>query len=432
MLESSIDRQANERLALIAQAKYLIAEIDRKISAQLTKIITHPEFEQLESRWRSLQELIYLPINYQVVKIKILNISWAEISQDLNISSSVKQSKLYNLIANKEFNTLGGEPYGLITIDHQFSLELDYDNEFDDLYTLELLAELGERSLCPFILDVDENFFGAKGEMFLSDLERVSRVLTSNDFDGWHRLRGLKSTQFIGLVFNKVAIRKRYRQLSANFIFNEIHNETHLWGNAAMTFMKNVMLEFNRVRWFGFLKSRKINSLGGSTIGTFALSSNRPLDRPYFRTRLSAETATYLAKQGFVSVFYNPLNEKYFFQSNNSIRKESSSENRYLLQTTLMISRIAHYLKVQLRTMIGTMMEPHDCENQLNHWLEQYCSNSIVSDESTLATMPLQTAKVKVIEEDASDRRYSCHIDLVPQYQYDRVTSLVSLSTSTD
>ena len=429
---SSNRTQATQRLALIAQVKYLIAEIDRKISAQLTEIMTAPEFEQLESRWRSLQELVYLPISYQVVKVKLLNISWSEISQDLNIAPSVKQTKLYNLIANKEFNTLGGQPYGLITIDHQFNLELDYGSEFDDLYTLELLAELGERSLCPFILDVDENFFGANGEMFLSDLDRVSRVLTSNDFDGWHRLRELANAQFIGLVFNKVAVRKRYRQQSAGFIFNEIHNETHLWGNAAMTFMKNVMLEFNRVRWFGFLKSRKVNSLGGSTIGTFALSGNRPLDRPYFRTRLSSETATYLAHQGFISVFYNPLNEKYFFQSNNSVRKDAGGENRFLLQTTLMISRIAHYLKVQLRTMIGSMMEPHDCENQLNHWLEQYCSNSIVSDEATLATMPLQTAKVSVVEEDASERRYSCKIDLVPQYQYDRVTSLVSLSTSSD
>ncbi|WP_258872128.1 type VI secretion system contractile sheath large subunit [Thalassotalea euphylliae] len=432
MSSLTIEAQASERFALIAQVKYLMAQIDQKVSAQLTEIITHPAFEQLESRWRSLHELIHLPVNYQAVKVKILNISWSEISQDLNISSSVKQSKIYNLVANKEFNTLGGEPYGLIAVDHQFSLELNYDNEFDDLYTLELLAELGERSLCPFVLDVDENFFGAKGEMYLSDLERVSRVLASSDFDGWHRLRTLSNTQFIGLVFNKVAIRERYRQLSANFIFNEIHNETHLWGNAAMTFIKNVMLEFNRVRWFGFLKSRKVNSLGGSTIGTFALSSLRPLDRPYFRTRLSAETATYLAQQGFISVFYNPLNEKYFFQSNNSVRKESSSENRFLLQTTLMICRIAHYLKVQLRTMIGTMMEPHDCENQLNHWLEQYCSNSIVTDESTLATMPLQSATVKVVEEDASERRYSCQIELVPQYQYDRVTSMVSLSTSTD
>lgn len=431
-MKNNNDAQAKQRLALIAQAKYLIGEIDRKISAQLTEIMTAPEFEQLESRWRSLQELVYLPINYQAAKVKILNISWAEISQDLNIASSVKNSRLYNLIANKEFNTLGGEPFGLITIDHQFSLELDYDNEFDDLYTLELIAELGERSLCPFILDVDENFFGAKGEMFLSDLDRVSRVLTSNDFDGWHRLRTLNNTQFIGLVFNKVAVRKRYREHPAGFIFNEIHNETHLWGNAAMTFMKNVMLEFNRVRWFGFLKSRKVNSLGGSTIGTFALAGNRPLDRPYFRTRLSAETATFLAHQGFISVFYNPLNEKYFFQSNNSVRRETSNENRFLLQTTLMISRIAHYLKVQLRTMIGSLMEPHDCENQLNHWLEQYCSNSIVSDEATLAKMPLQVAKVKVVEEDANERRYSCKIDLVPQYQYDRVTSMVSLSTMSD
>ena len=116
------------------------------------------KFEALEGRWRNLHELVNLPVNYKALKVRVFNISWREISQDLNISTSVKHSRLYNLIANREFNTLGGEPYGLIVIDHNLTLDIDYENEFDDLYTLELLASLGEKSLCPIILDADEVF----------------------------------------------------------------------------------------------------------------------------------------------------------------------------------------------------------------------------------------------------------------------------------
>lgn len=71
-------------------------------------------------------------------------------------------------------------------------------------------------------------------------------------------------------------------------------------------------------------------------------------------------------------------------------------------------------------------------KNNLTHWLEQYCSNSIVSDEMTLAKMPLKSAKVSVVEESGEFKRYSCHVDLVPQYQFDRVASTVSLSTAVE
>ncbi|ATC98167.1 MULTISPECIES: type VI secretion system contractile sheath domain-containing protein [Pseudoalteromonas] len=412
-----------------ALAYNLIAEIDQLISAQLSKVMSDKKFQALEARWLNLQELTSLPVNYKAIKVRILNISWREISQDLNISTSVSHSRLFNLIANKEFNTLGGEPYGLVVIDHNLTLDFDYDNEFDDLYTLELLAALGEKSLCPILLDADDGFLGAQGEQYLADVEKVKRVLTDHDFDTWHRLRESPNSHFLGLVFNKVAIRESYEYYPAGFVFNEDETEAFKWGNAATTFLKNVIIEFNRVRWFGFLKSRKLDSLGGSAIKNYGLKANL---EPRFKIHLSASSAAFLSQLGLIPIFYNPLNNRYFFQSNSSVKLEQDGENRFLIQTTLMISRIAHYIKLQLRQMIGAAMEPHDCENRISHWLEQYCSNSIVNDEVTLAGMPLRSAKVTVDEEPGSLKRYSCQIDLMPQYQYDRVASLVSLSTAVE
>lgn len=426
MLPSNQTASIDQSKALVC---HLIAEIDRLISEQLSQVMSNPNFQELEARWLNLHELVNLPVNYKVIKVRIFNISWQEISQDLNISTSVSHSRLYNLIANKEFNTLGGEPYGLIVVDHNITLEFDYENEFDDLYTLELLSALGEKSLCPIILDADDGFLGAQGEQYLADFEKVSRVLTDHDFDTWHRLRESANSHFLGLVFNKVAIRESYEFYPAGFVFNESETQTYKWGNAATTFLKNVIVEYNRVRWFGFLKSRKLDSAGGSSIKNYGLKSAVP---PKFKIHLSASTAAFLSQLGLIPIFHNPLNNRYFFQSNNSVKLEVEGENRFLIQTTLMISRIAHYVKLQLRQMIGASMEPHDCENRISHWLEQYCSNSIVNDEVTLAGMPLRSAKVTVNEEPGSLKRYSCQIDLVPQYQYDRVASMVSLSTAVE
>ncbi|WP_462153535.1 type VI secretion system contractile sheath domain-containing protein [Pseudoalteromonas piscicida] len=414
----------------VALVKHLIADIDRLISEQLSLVMAHRKFTALEARWRALHELVNLPVNYKTVRVKILNIAWSEISQDLNISPSVKQAKLYNLIANREFNTMGGEPYGLVVIDHNISLDIDYANEFDDIYTLELLAELGEKSLCPIVLDADEAFLGAIGESFLCDTAKIKRVLAAHEFESWHRLRAKDNSHFIGLVFNKIGYRRIYRFHPAGFVFDEEADDNFRWGNTATTFLKNVMIEFNRVRWFGFLKSRKLDGSGGSAISYYGAKKD---DLPVvFKTRISASNAAFISQLGLIPIFHNPLNERYFFQSNSSIKVENETENRYLIQTTLMVSRIAHYLKVQLREMIGSSMEAHDCENRLTHWLEQYCSNSIVSDEMTLAKMPLKSAKVSVVEESGEFKRYGCHVDLVPQYQFDRVASTVSLSTAVE
>ncbi|MBE0369642.1 type VI secretion system contractile sheath domain-containing protein [Pseudoalteromonas aurantia] len=413
----------------LAQVKHLISEIDRVISEQLSLVMAEQKFVDLEARWRNVYELVSLPVNYKLIKVKIMNISWREISHDLNIATSLRHTRLYNIVANQEFNTMGGEPYGLLVIDHNVSLELDYADEFDELYTLELLAELGEKSLCPIILDADDSFLGASGEMFLCDVPKLNRVLADSDFASWHRLRESSNSHFLGLTFNKSAIRKAYRFHPCGFIFDEDIAGDFVWGNAATTFLKNVLIEFNRVRWFGFLKSRKLDASGGSAINCYA---DKAQFDTQFKTRISASTAAYLSQQGLIPIFYNPLNGKYFFQSNSSVKTEMQGENRFLIQTTLMISRIAHYLKVQLREMIGSALEPHDCENRLSHWLEQYCSNSVVSDEMTLAGMPLKSAKVRVTEESSDTTRYTCHIDLVPQYQYDRVASMVSLSTAVE
>ena len=189
------------------------------------------------------------------------------------------------------------------------------------------------------------------------------------------------------------------------------------------------MIEFNRVRWFGFLKSRKLDAIGGSSIENYGIKAQI---EPRFKIHLSATTAGFISQMGLIPIFHNALNDRYFFQSNSSVKLEINGENRYLIQTTLMVSRIAHYVKLQLREMIGAALEAHDCENRLTHWLDQYCSNSVVSDEMTLAGMPLKSAKVSVTEEAGDFKRYGCQIDLVPQYQYDRVASLVSLSTAVE
>jgi len=411
-----------------AKVIHLIAKLDQLMSEQLSLVVADEKFQQLEASWRNLYALVNLPINFNYIKLKILNISWDEISRDLNLSSKVSDSKLHNLIVNKEYNTLGGEPFGVITVNHNISKELDLESSYDDIYTLELLAALGEKSLTPFIIDINDDFFGISTEEYVSDHHKIDRALKGNDFIAWHRLRKSKNAHFLATVYNKIAFRRRYRNSRVGFIFNEQSEDEYFWANTGMTFMKNIMVEFSRVKWFGFLKNRTLRNNFGSSI---SVGNGSLYEIPVFKAQRSLETAKVLSERGIIPVVYNTLSKRYYFYSNNSVQFDEENKEQ-VIQTTLMVSRIAHYLKIKLRTLIGSMKEANECEELLNNWLQQYCSNSTVSDETVLAAHPLKQGRVKVEKEEGSHNSFNCEMLLIPQYQYDRLETKITLSTQVD
>src|SRR2546421_9319668 len=54
--------------------KYWIAEIDKKLSAQLNEVMHHPDFQKLEATWRGLNYLIMQSETGESLKIRVLNV----------------------------------------------------------------------------------------------------------------------------------------------------------------------------------------------------------------------------------------------------------------------------------------------------------------------------------------------------------------------
>src|SRR3989442_15771959 len=59
--------------------KYWIAEIDKKLSAQLNEIMHHPDFQKLEGTWRGLHYLINRSETGENLKIRVLNVTKREL-----------------------------------------------------------------------------------------------------------------------------------------------------------------------------------------------------------------------------------------------------------------------------------------------------------------------------------------------------------------
>lgn len=432
-LLSEIAPQAlNSKASLISFVSQMIHQLDDGISKQLDEILHHDDFETLHSSWLGLEGLATLPVNKQRTKLKLLDMDWSEVSSDVNQAYTIKGSELYNKIGNKELNTLGGHPFGCMIFSHKVSLDMDFDADYDDLFTLELLSKLGEVTLCPMLFSPDKQFFVESSADWLSDTNRIEKILSGGDYQPWQDLRSKVSSKFLGLVMPSIRMRSRYQNAKVGFIYNEAGQG--LWGNAAFAFAATIMREHHRVNWFGFLKSRWNDKAQGALVNV-EQSTSRFLSRPETDVVLFGQISSFYAQNGFIPLTKSALSDKFYFNGNNSIWQSGETDNEKVLtqiQTSLMSCRIAHYLKVQVREMIGSFNSAAECELFLTHWIEKFSSNVAFANEETLSKYPLSFAKINVTESTHQTGSFACTLRMVPQYQYDHFSGEVVLTTELD
>ncbi len=436
-LQDILGRSALLALAQVAQEQdieqfkttltRLIAQLDNQLSDQLSEVIQHPNFKQLESSWLGLHGLCNLGVSQRRVKVKVLDWSWDKLSSDLNLCFDVTRSAIYRKVYRQELDTAGGNPYGMLVVDHKVSAELSDEQEFDDLYTLQLLAELGERALCPVALGLNEYFLGDDHQRQLHDNARVKRILESKDFQSWQLVRENTASRFLHLVLPEYLQRRAWQNCPAGFIFNERHSEqSSLWGNPAYLLASNVIREFDRISWFGFLRAYDEIGSYGAIIQPLAQQSIEA------KVDIFSEDDGFWAEQGFIPLSSLYLTQQKGFFSNQSVWKAPTESSRLLgmLQTNLMACRFGHYIKAKIRDQLGSFDSADDCKRQLERWLKNYISEVDYGEDAVMARFPLKSCDIELVEDPQDKTRYLCQITLQPQYQYELLDAHIVLATS--
>src|SRR5580698_9140889 len=67
----------------IKSIEAMIAEIDKKLSEQVNKIIHHDDFRTLEGSWRGLHHLVSNTETDETLKIRVINISKKEVGSTI-------------------------------------------------------------------------------------------------------------------------------------------------------------------------------------------------------------------------------------------------------------------------------------------------------------------------------------------------------------
>ena len=129
-----------------------ISFIDELINEQLNEIIHEKNFQDLECAWRGLLDLVDSAASSDNVKIKFLDVSWKDLSRDMDRSPDFDQSALFHLVYNNEFGTPGGEPFSILLGNYYVSHRPFPGHAYDDVFTLQGVSRAAAAAFALFYM----------------------------------------------------------------------------------------------------------------------------------------------------------------------------------------------------------------------------------------------------------------------------------------
>ncbi len=427
-----------------------IAELDEIILEQLNKVIHHPKFQKLEASWRGLWYLAEQADGTHNIKIKVLDISWAEIAKDVGRALEFDQSQLFQKIYSEEYGTPGGEPYGVLIGDYAVSHQVSMKHPHDDIAILEGLAQIAAASFSPFITSASSELFGLEDFSGLGLPINFEKIFIQNEYIRWRALRDKPDSRFIGLTLPRILLRRPYLSRPGTYKGLHFHersgakvHDNYLWGNACYAFAGILIREFAHVGWFGHIRGVPRDYLAGGLVNSlpfesFTTDSKGVAIKPVTEVIISDTVEKELSEFGFIPLcqcYQAPYAAFYNNQSIQQPKDAGSKDARINARLSAMLqhifcgSRIAHYIKIMIRDKIGSFLSADDCEQYLRNWLFSYTTGREDLEWEEQARYPLREADVRVKEHPMKPGEYVCIIHLRPHYQLDHMVSELELVT---
>jgi type VI secretion system protein ImpD len=431
------------------QLQILVLRIDKKINQLVNAIIHHPRFQELEANWRGLYFLCSersLAKSARSTKIKVLDISLAQLGKDLSRAIDFDQSEIFKKVYADEYDNPGGEPYSILLGCYRVRLKPRPEVGITDLEVLQLMSGVAAAAFSPFFCSVEPSFFGIDQYRELSPLMQVADMMKQSEYRAWNSLRESDDSRFIGVVLPDVLMRKQYQDDGSRcdgFVFKEQINNTsdRLWGNAVFAFATTVMRAFSEYGWFASIRGVTRGQIGGGVVTDLPVELS-PVDQATEIAPLAVQITDSLEQQlhsnGFIPAMAMPRTPYIAFYGNNSLQRPPSYSDTVattnaamssMMQYTLCVSRFAHYIKVICREKVGTFANESECEDFLQQWLLKYTTANDDASVELKAKYPLREARVTVAERPDKPGYMLCDIHIRPHFQLDNLTSSIQLTT---
>jgi type VI secretion system protein ImpC len=418
-----------------------IAAIDRRMSTQLNEIMHSPRFLQLEGSWRGLNHLVMNSETGTSLKIKVVNMTKRELNRDLTKAVEFDQSQLFKKIYENEFGTPGGEPYGALIGDYEWT------NHPDDIESLRLISNVAAASFAPFISAAGAGMFGFSDWTELSKPRDLAKIFETAEYAKWRGFRETEDARFVSLVMPRTLARVPYGAATApveTFNYEEapfnaagaaqsMDHHDYCWMNAAYMMGERLTASFASSGFCVAIRGAE----GGGKVDNLPFhvfqSDDGDMDAKCpTEIGITDRREFELSNLGFLPLcHYKNTDYAVFFgaQSTQKAKKYDrpdatanaaiSSRLPYIMAS----SRFAHFLKVMARDKIGSFMEAKDCENWLNRWIGTYVNGNADAGPEMKAKYPLREAKVEVKEIPGKPGSYNAIAYLRPWLQMEELTT---------
>jgi type VI secretion system protein ImpC len=419
--------------------KFWIAEVDKKLSSQLNEVMHNPDFQRLEGTWRGLHYLVHQSETGEQLKIRVLNVSKRDLFKDLERAVEFDQSALFKKVYEEEYGQLGGQPYGMLVGDYQFS------RHPEDISLLKMMSNVAAAAHAPLVAGASPKLFNFDRFTELTAPRDLAKIFGGVEYASWKSFRDSEDSRYVALTMPHVLGRLPYGENFKRvdeFNFEEFvdgkDHDKYLWMNAAWAYAARVTDAYAKDGWFA--RTRGVEGGGkveGLPVHTFPTDDGDVSMKCPTEIAISDRREFELSNLGFLPLLHSKNNDFAVFMGTQSCQKpkqyfdpaaNANAELSTKLNYILCVSRFAHYLKVMARDKIGSFMELADCERWLNKWINNYVvSNPETAGDETKAKNPLREAKVEVRAVKGKPGWYEAVAWLRPHYQLETLTASMRL-----
>jgi len=417
-----------------------IDALDAKISEQLREVMHDDGFQKLEGTWRGMQKLVKNSELGRDLKIRMIDFTKDELLEQFEDAPAIDRSRMFDLIYQHEFGTAGGEPFGLLLGDFEFS----HDDE--DVALLRYIGEVSAASHAPFIAAASPKMFEFDSFLTFNEGKPVAAGFDSPAYASWNAFRDSDDSRYVTLTMPRTLARLPYGSNGSSvkeFNYEEFAgsadgehrpagNEDFTWSNAAYEMGLLITTSYTKYGWCTAIRGAenggKVENLPNYTWNSEAgdLIQQCPVE-----INLTDEREKELSDLGMLPlVHYKNSNYGVFMGAQTTQKPKEYTDpdataNAAIsarLPYIMASSRIAHYLKVMGRDKIGSAMTPGDVQRDLTTWINQYVNANAIGNDAK-AKRPLCEAQITVQEQAGRPGSYSAVAYLRPWLQMEELTT---------
>lgn len=408
-----------------------IRHIDDLVNKQINEVLHHAQFQQLESSWTGLAELVE-NVNFKAnICIDLLDVSRDELFDDFeNNASDILGSALFQKVYVAEYDMYGGRPFGALLGIYEFN------QQPRDLQWLRSMSKIAAASHAPFIASVSPQFFGCENVEEMEAVRDLDGVLSQPRYSRWNLLRDADEAAYLGLTFPRYVLRLPWNSETNPSPGLPLEEDAqgdrsrYLWGSSVWLLARNLVRSFEQSGWCQYIRG----PLGGGLLRGLPVDSFNVRGETEFRSPIEIAIPDYreleFARNGFIPLIYRKASSDAAFFSVQSIKRakrfrdHKDAQNAQLvtnLAYTFSITRVAHYLKTIARDYIGSSADSGFLEKLLTTWLTQYVTTNVNPDDLTLRRFPFRAVAVKVLSRPAEVGWYDCQVSVLPHIQFEGI-----------